>query len=452
MNNQKSEIQELANNCLMMGANIDNLDNDVVVELYHLQKQLIDIVNKNLDDDNVIIRTSLCKNQDVVLNKIVEFYDDFEFENLKNIYTPAVQGHRHWQNVELMKDKGLVGYFLSKITNTKPIMMFCSNDENYNFSELLPEQELIFSNREDSLSSQYHKYLLENYDKIDILVLHGLYPETIEFLIKYRVLRPDGKVFCGLDMNSGWIENISWSSDVIRDFANNCDVITTSCISIVDMLNMRKDVSFPCYYLPNGFANITDCEVCADENVKENIFLTVGRIGTAQKNNLEMLIGFALSADKMPNWTLRLVGTIEEDFKPIINMFFEKFPYLKHRVIFTGPIYDKQELYNEYAKAKCFILTSLYEGAPNVYAEALNHGCKFIISKIDCADEMTNYGELGYTYKINDQDELANCFIKISKNSSKNDFKEHIKKAKAYAQKHYDWDKNVKKLAFMLKN
>jgi hypothetical protein len=48
------------------------------------------------------------------------------------------------------------------------------------------------------------------------------------------------------------------------------------------------------------------------------------------------------------------------------------------RVAFTGAITDKAELYSEYAKAKIFALTSTLEGVtPNVYAEALFHGCMF---------------------------------------------------------------------------
>jgi glycosyltransferase involved in cell wall biosynthesis len=86
------------------------------------------------------------------------------------------------------------------------------------------------------------------------------------------------------------------------------------------------------------------------------------------------MAAFAKVSDVLPNWTLRLVGTIEADFQTFINEYFRRWPSLKKRVIFTGQITDKQKLYEEYRAAKIFALTSTFEGFPNVYAEALAHG------------------------------------------------------------------------------
>ncbi len=450
MGNQNEEILELVDNCVSMVNNIDNLDNNVILELYGIQKQLIDIINRDVQNYRVGLRSLLCRNQDVVLNKIAEFYDVQNIGLSKNVYTPAVQGLRNWNNVELLKDKGLVGYFLSKVTGAKPVMMFCSTDIDYTFNENLENQELIFSDKNLSMEQQYLDYLINNYQKMDILVLHGMYDETINFLNIYRQLRPDGKVYCGLDMNKGWLERIDWNDEGIKRFASQCDVIGTSSAKLCDILNNKKEVSFPCYYIPNGFSNMDETDVVADAKVKENIFLTVGRIGTEQKNNLEMLLAFANVADRMLTWNLKLVGPIEEEFKIVIKKFFEAFPHLKKRVIFTGPITDKKLLYAEYAKAKCFILTSIYEGAPNVYAEALNHGCKFIFSKFDCAEEMINYGELGDVYDIGNQDALVECMLKLKHTTTQTHFEAHIEKTKVYAKEHYDWEKIAKKIAFML--
>ncbi len=65
---------------------------------------------------------------------------------------------------------------------------------------------------------------------------------------------------------------------------------------------------------------------------------------------------------------------------------------------------------------------------------------------------MTNYGELGQIYEKRNADQLADCLLHLSKNSSVSDFEKHIPKALSYANANYDWKKIIKKLAFMLSN
>ncbi len=128
------------------------------------------------------------------------------------------------------------------------------------------------------------------------------------------------------------------------------------------------------------------------------------------------------------------------------------YPHLKERVIFTGAVYDKKELYREYSEAKCFALTSPIEGSPNVYAEALVHGCKFVFSSFDEAEILTNFGELGEVYQHNDIEALSKCLLRLKHKTSEKDFEEHIPKALKYADEVFDWEKNSKKLAYMLNN
>ncbi len=447
-----NEVGSLVDECHRLVSNIEKLDNSTIYELFELQKILIKFVNDNLDVCGTDMRVLLCEQQDVVLSKIVEFHEQYENNHINNVYTPAIQGLRYWKNVELLKDKGLVGYYLGKQMNAKPNMMFCSKNEEYTFSELLLNQELIYFEEDMDQGEQYTEFLLDNYKEMDLLVLHGIYSETMAYLAVYRKLRPDGKVFCGLDMNSGWANSINWSAKEVVKFATQCDVIATSSTYVRDLLNAREDVTFPCYYIPNGFFNINKYNIVADSKKKENIILTVGRIGTEQKNTEYILKAFAKTAHLLPDWSLRLVGTIEPAFKEKIKIYFEENPHLRNRVIFTGPIYDKQELYNEYVVAKCFVLTSTFEGSPNVFAEALVHGCKFIVSNVDVAEEMTNFGELGEVYPYNDLDALIDCMLRLKNNSSEKDFEEHIPKALKYAHEVFDWDKISKKLAFMLNN
>jgi len=246
------------------------------------------------------------------------------------------------------------------------------------------------------------------------------------------------------------MEKITWDSVAVTNFSKQCDIIATSCRSLRDALNRNPKVSFPCRWIPNGFLNPFNTTVIADSRIKKNIILTVGRIGTNQKNNGELLIAFERVYGKMPGWELRLVGTIEPSFRPFIDKYFKVFPHMRSKVTFTGAITNKSELYREYAQAKLFALTSQIEGFPNVYAEALVHGCMFITSDIDAADDITNFGELGLKYKCGDIDGLANSLVKLSEQTDNEKLKKHISKALLYANKHFDWHRNTKKLAYML--
>lgn len=91
-------------------------------------------------------------------------------------------------------------------------------------------------------------------------------------------------------------------------------------------------------------------------------------------------------------------------------------------------------------------------GTPNVYSEALNHGCKIITSNIDAAEEMTNYGKLGYIYQIDDYEGLSKCMLQLDFDCKNKDFDQHIEKCLKYANENFDWYTNAKKLAFMLNN
>lgn len=53
---------------------------------------------------------------------------------------------------------------------------------------------------------------------------------------------------------------------------------------------------------------------------RENTFLTVARLGTKQKATDILLQGFAKTAD-MHNWNLKLIGTIDDNFRKYITSF-----------------------------------------------------------------------------------------------------------------------------------
>jgi glycosyltransferase involved in cell wall biosynthesis len=134
-----------------------------------------------------------------------------------------------------------------------------------------------------------------------------------------------------------------------------------------------------------------------DISEKENIIITVGRLGTKQKNT-EMLLN-AASELNLKNWKLVLIGPIEKtecNFQESIDDFYAKHPNLRETIVFTGPIYDKKELWDWYNKAKVFVLPSRSEGFAIVFAEAVIFRNYVISTDVGGASEMVNpcYGEI----------------------------------------------------------
>jgi glycosyltransferase involved in cell wall biosynthesis len=345
----------------------------------------------------------------------------------------------HWSNTQLLKECGLIPFMLHKNFGYKAVMVG-ENTGDYPYLSHLPGLEMDFipssNNDENSFTNNQINYVNENYQKMDILILRGLYLANMRILKAYKKKRPEGKVYLYLDANPYWMDSIPWTTPLVFDSLCKCNLISTSCYKMANFLN-KKWSNFIVEHIPNGFF---DASIKPDEfSQKENIILTVGRIGTRQKANELLMQAFAMTAGKLPGWKLHLAGPIQEDFKESINMYFRKYPNVKEKVLFLGNITDKEKLYAEYAKAKIFALTSISEGgAPNVIAEALFHGCYTITSDIDAAIDITDNGNCGRSFPVGDYDALAQILLEVC--NDKEILQSAAKKSVQFAQSHYDWD------------
>ena len=197
-------------------------------------------------------------------------------------------------------------------------------------------------------------------------------------------------------------------------------------------------------YVPNGYYAFDGGQPEYDFSGKENVILTVGRLGTQQKATHVMLEAFALAADQIPDWNLRLVGGVEEEFENTIREYFERFPQLRGRVSFVGAITERQALKEEYCRAKIFTLSSEVEGgAPNVIAEALNAGCVTAVTRFDGAWDATDFGNCGVMADIDDAAGLAQGYIRLAQDVK---LEEMSRRAFAYGRRCFDMERIVAKL------
>ena len=351
---------------------------------------------------------------------------------------------RPWSNVELVKDCGLIPYLLYKNHGCE-VSMVGAKGGDYPYAKLVEGMKLEFL--ENGEIGSKVRYILEKGKEIDCLILRGCYATNFPVALTYKAVNPDGVIYVGLDANSQWMDRILWYEEDFVNFMNCCDYIATSCTAMQKHLNEKWPWDIKC--IPNGYydlySKLENGETEKKNNVnfekKENIILTVGRLGTLQKATEVLLESFALVADSIPDWSLRLVGNVEESFQDYIKHYYENNPELKDRVTFVGSIEDRNKLNQEYERAKIFALPSRLEGGtPNVIAEALHAGCALALTKFDAYEDALGEESCGLAAFIDNRKEYADILLQLCTNE---DLKKLSQNAVKQAEDFYDMEKIV---------
>ncbi len=132
-------------------------------------------------------------------------------------------------------------------------------------------------------------------------------------------------------------------------------------------------------------------------------FLYVGRL-SPEKNLLRLLEAFALVKKKAPKAELIIVGggPQKEELERRAGAL-----GLDPAAILVGSK-SGNDLFDEYAKATCFVLPSTSEPWGLVVNEALHYGCPVIVSeRCGCVPELVIEGETGFTHDPFDVQDLT---------------------------------------------
>lgn len=350
--------------------------------------------------------------------------------------------HPAGTNVDLTKDEGQIPYTLCVNNEVEAMIVTCHiNNKTANLDAVtglkVEHFPLIVNN---SLTGVI--YLLLNAKKIDWLNIYFAGRQAYIWTRLYKFLNKYGKVYLKLDMD---FRSCNLYEENFRErevFTKNTEVV--DLISVESMAvkeQIQKYSSKEIILIEDGVAKL-DFTPKIDQ-IRENIFLTVARLGTEQKATDVLLQAFAQSADKH-NWSLKLVGTIEEDFKEYIEEYFKQYPQLLNRVQFVGQIKNREVLYNEYCKAKVFVLPSRWESYGISCAEALCCGCRLILSDaIPPAREMTNRGKYGEIIAPDNVNALSKALLFATQQEyNQQDINEMVE----YANNHFSWDRICAKL------
>lgn len=375
------------------------------------------------------------------------------------------------KNVDILKMPGMVSYYISKLSNNE---INCSlvtlNNDNYFYYDSFKEYfDLKILGSEKESNPQFNpviEFLKNNSRDIDILNLYHLDLETLKYAKIYKSINSKGKLLLELDAderikeffepaNRGGVLKLTnkirpLKSYILHSLVNKSDYIAVESANIYNYLlgKKNKKLSNKLFLNPYGI-NSEELSKYNDPSVKkENILITIGRIGTHQKNNELLLEAIESTHNITGDWKFYFIGPIEKSFEEFIRNYFEKNPQLGNKVIFTGEINDRKKLSEFIQKAKVFCLTSRYESYGIVLTEAAFYDCYIISTDTGSAKEIIDNMVNGKI--ISNKQQLADELNSVA--GGKIDFENASKDGKSNYINNNSWEKTVSKLLEKINN
>ena len=308
------------------------------------------------------------------------------------------------------------------------------------------------------------KYLINNAKNIDILMLFHVSRCSYWYSYIYKKLNPKGKIYIKADFNLGVYQKelsvVNSSPKNLKEFFRKRRETKEydkrkKLIPLVDLISYESLEAYhfmkdeyaginskgKTIYLPNGYDNLF-----IEKNFKikkfkekENIILTVGRLGTKEKNT-ELLLESLKEID-LKDWKVILIGSETEELLKYKEKYFKENPKLKEKIIFTGEIKDRRVLYEYYNKSKVFVLPSKWESFGIVMVEAMAFGNYVITSNTCAANDITNHNTIGEIIEIDSKIELENSLKKVV--SGNIDLEEKYNKTLEYV-KNFKYEELIK--------
>lgn len=209
-----------------------------------------------------------------------------------------------------------------------------------------------------------------------------------------------GKVFVKLDAKPDQFDQKDQNHGLagkLKSFKTWLKYLPIKAISVeherafADFTRLHTPLKSKCFIVKNcpPQAEVIAFERGSDLNHKDkqNIFLTVGRLGSYQKATDVLLSAWILAASHCPGWKLKLIGACDQ-------IFYEEWSQklksadLARTVEWLDPVHDRTLLWEIYRQAKVFIFPSRFEGASLALGEASRAGCAVIATPVGDVPEL----------------------------------------------------------------
>jgi len=345
------------------------------------------------------------------------------------------------ENVHLIKDVGMIPYVLYKEYGYDSTLASFKNGEYPYINKEVQGLKQMFI-RKIFKKNKYNIYwfILKNFKNFDILQCYHISNKSLYYLLFFKFLKKitfsKGITYLKFDLNDSILKRKLSKKYIFLLKGINILSVETKTIHLY--LNKKGILNNRVNYVPNGFYNTLD-KNDIDFSNKQNLIITVGRIGIREKNNEVLLEAFRCFAEINSDWTLQLIGPIEKHFQSYIDNYFNENPNLISRVTFTGNIYDRTLLQEKYNQAKIFALTSRSEGFPLVFLEAMKSGCNIISTNLTSAVDVTDNQKYGNLFEIEDHQALTKILLDTVKNQKK--LEDNCVEIQKFAFQNFSWTK-----------
>lgn len=369
-------------------------------------------------------------------------------------------------NSHLIKDLGQIPHFLNLQHDYQTQIVTYKNSEDYfHTKDEVHGVKMVFienTGKKHFWEKAVVDYLKEHAKNIDVLNLYHFKKETFIYGNLYKQLNPKGKLYVKMDaynehFRKGRFKHTTkplkklYFKLLERKFLATVDILTIENREGLALVKQHyPELNNKIHYLPNGVNDVyinQHFPKTKSYSEKENIILTVGRIGLEVKNN-EMLLKVIPKLD-LKGWKVQFVGPIYPPFQTKIDQFFDENPSLKELVQFVGEVSYRSELYAYYDNSKICCLTSPFESFGIAFVESMYFG-NYILGTtgMSAFKELSNNFKFGVWTEVDDVKTYANELQKLIDNE--NLLEEKSEEIKAFTKQNYTWSAIVNQLNQLL--
>lgn len=306
-------------------------------------------------------------------------------------------------DIHLIKDVGQIPFILARDFGYDSTLVTESDSA---FSSLPSDTPGLVIKRltpygKSSLVLASFAYLVREARNIDVLNLYHMRLQTKMATLLYKALNRKGIVYVKLDMDV-FAEREALQQQAAPKRLRNAlrDLLNRRFFDAVNLFSGESQEAvalagqrFPALRaktieITNGLdlSRIqTLCPLLPFQK-KEDLIITVGRLGTYQKNN-EVLLD-ALRQVRLGHWKVALIGPYSAEFEQAFEALLLARPELKDVVQLVGNVRDRAQLMDWYSRAKAFVLTSRFEGFPLIFGEAQSYANYMISSDVSSIREI----------------------------------------------------------------
>lgn len=302
----------------------------------------------------------------------------------------------------LLKDVGQLAWHMSRRDGWRATIVTHPNSPSYDtipiddrFTiEIIPPSRHVLGVSIGGLVWIWH-----NASNVEVVQLFHLRFQTFVYAALFRLRNPSSVLYMKTDLNTQQFAEKRpkrYSPGTLVGMTSRAaftfflDRLAPLGLRLFDLLSgeTRASVSwlrtqFPSIaanisHVPNGLAPFPAPGPAQEK--RERLILTVARLGTWEKNS-EMLVD-AAAAIRLTDWKIVFCGPVEPGFREYAES------RLGESAVFTGPIDDREELYDLYRRARCFCLPSRFESFAFVLLEAYACGDYILSTDVGVAADL----------------------------------------------------------------